>query len=456
MNSLEFIKKAKKGEIDIVKNTKKTIDECKEINKKFNYFLSFNDKAIEESKSVKKGKLYGLPISIKDNIVVKDIESKAGSKILKGYNPVFDATIVKKIKAGGGIILGKTAMDVFGFGSFNVNTGYKAPLNPFDKTRCTGGSSGGGSGILQKLEMPSISITESTGGSIASPASYCGVYGMTPTYGRISRNGLIDYANSLDKIGVTAKDIEEIALMMEVIAGYDEEDSTSKNISVPKYTKKKEKKFKICVIEESLGTGVQENVKSNLLNSLMDIKFEYVSMPLNFNYSVQTYYLISMSEASTNLAKLCGMRYGKYDKLEGNFNEYFSKVRSSNFIKEAKRRIILGTFARMSGFRDAYYLKALKVRTKIIEEYKKLFKKYDLVLTPSMPNIAPKFSEIDKLTPLDHYMTDIMTAGPNLAGFPHLSIPNGISENMPTGLLAVADHFDEHKLIDFARWLKSR
>ena len=242
MNSLEFIKKAKKGEIDIVKNTKKTIDECKTIDKEYNYFLAFKDNAVEESKTVKKGRLFGLPVSIKDNIVVKNVESKAGSKILEGYKPVFDATIVKKIKDEGGIIIGKTQMDVFGFGSFSVNVGkgYNTPKNPFDKTRCTGGSSGGGSGILQKLNLPTISITESTGGSIASPASYCGVYGLCPTYGRISRYGLMDYANSLDKIGVTAKDIEEIALMMEIIAGYDDKDSTSKNLAVPEYTEKKD------------------------------------------------------------------------------------------------------------------------------------------------------------------------------------------------------------------------
>jgi len=312
MNSLEFIKKAKKGEIDIVKNTKKTLDECKKINKEYNYFLAFNDNAVEESKKLKKGRLYGLPVSIKDNIVVKDVESKAGSKILEGYQPVFDATVVEKIKNEGGIIIGKTQMDVFGFGSFSVNVGkgYKIPLNPFDKTRCTGGSSGGGSAILQKLELPTISITESTGGSIASPACYCGVYGLCPTYGRVSRYGLITFSNSMDKIGITAKDIEEIALMLELISGYDKNDSTSKNLPVPKYTEKKHSKFKIAVIKESLGKGVQEGVKTNLLQSLKNIKFDYVSMPINFKYSVQNYYLLNMSETSTNLAKLCGMRYG--------------------------------------------------------------------------------------------------------------------------------------------------
>ena len=433
-------------------NIKEIIQETKKINKEYHYFNIID----ENPKQKGNGKLNNVIVSVKDCICVKDMESRAGSKILQDYKPVFDATVIEMIRKQGALIIGKTAQDAFGFGSFSTNVGkdMKIPLNPFDKERACGGSSGGAAGFTQKATFKHIALGQSTGGSIVTPASFCGVVGLCPTYGRVSRYGLMDYANSLDKIGVTAKDIEEIALMMEIIAGYDDKDSTSKNLAVPEYTEKKHSKFKIAVIKESLGKGVQEGVKSNLLNSLKNIEFDYVSMDLNFKYSVQTYYLISMSETSTNLAKLCGMRYGQHDELTGNFNEYFSKVRSNNFVKEAKRRIILGTFARMSGFRDAFYLKALKVRTKIIDEYKELFKKYDLIITPSMPNIAPKFSEIDKMTPLENYMTDIMTAGPNLAGFPHLSIPNGLSEKMPTGLLAIADHFNEHKLIDFARWLK--
>jgi len=427
------------------------ISEIKKIDKEYNYFLVIDDKP----EKPKKGRLKGKLVSIKDCVVVKDMESKAGSKILEGYKPVFDATVVEKIRKEGGIIIGKTSQDVFGFGSFNVNVGlgYKIPKNPFDKTRACGGSSGGAAGITQKLDNH-IAISESTGGSIACPACYCGVYGMTPTYGRVSRYGLIDYANSMDKIGVMSKNIEDVALMLEIISGYDEKDSTSKNIKVPKYTQKKSGKFKVAVIKESLGKGVQKDVVKNLKDKLKNIKYDLVSLPLTFKYGVQTYYLISMSESSTNLAKLCGMRYGHHDELKGNFNEYFSKIRSKNFSKEAKRRIILGTFARMSGFRDAFYLKSLKVRTKIINEYKKIFKKYDLIISPTMPNIAPKISEIDKMTPLQNYMTDIMTVGPNLAGLPHLNIPSGISENMPTGIMVIADHFEEEKIINFARAIK--
>jgi aspartyl-tRNA(Asn)/glutamyl-tRNA(Gln) amidotransferase subunit A len=460
VNCKELIKKSKKGDIDIVKNTKETLKEIKDINKDHNYFLTIDEEySVKEAKRISKlgkGRLFGVPFSIKDAICVKDMESKAGSKILEGYSPVFDATVVEKIKSEGGIIVGKTNQDVFGFGSFNVNVGIgnKAPLNPFDKKRTTGGSSGGGSGIAQKISRPLVSITESTGGSIVAPASYCGVYGLCPTYGRISRYGLITYSNSMDKIGVTSKNIEDVALVMEVISGHDERDSTSIKKDVPKFTKQVSDKFKIALVKESIGKGVQDGVKTNLMKSIEKLKYDLVSLPLTFGISVQDYYLISMSEVSTNLSNLCGLRYGVQEKPTGmNFNEYFSIIRSKNFTKEAKRRIILGTYARMSGFRDAYYLKALKVRTKIIEEYKNIFKKYDLIVTPTMPNIAPKFTEIDKMTPLENYMMDIMTAGPNLAGFPHLNIPNGLSKKMPTGMLVIANHFEEQKLLDFARSL---
>jgi aspartyl-tRNA(Asn)/glutamyl-tRNA(Gln) amidotransferase subunit A len=242
--------------------------------------------------------------------------------------------------------------------------------------------------------------------------------------------------------------------MMGVISGHDARDSTSKVEKVPDYRKTQKKDFRIAIVKESIGEGVEKGVRDNLLSKLGKMKYDIISLPLNFRYSIQTYYLLSMAEVSTNLAMLCGMRYGVQEELSGNFNEYFSKVRSSNFEKEAKRRIILGTYARMSGFRDAFYLKALKVRTRIIDEYKEMFRRYDLIITPSMPNIAPRLSDISKMTPLENYMADIMTAGPNLTGLPHLSLCSGYSQDMPTGMLLTADHFNETDLIDFARLLK--
>jgi len=413
------------------------IKECEKINKEYNYFNTIAKDAKEG-----KGKLKGYYISVKDCICVKNMETTSGSEILKGYKPVFNATIINKIEKEGGAIIGKTTQDEFGFGSFNVNT-KNIPKNPFDKTRTCGGSSGGAAGLTQKALFKHIAIAESTGGSIACPASFCGVIGLTPTYGVVSRYGLIDYANSLDKIGVMAKDIKDVELMFNIIRGHDKKDSTSLNKELNNDAKIK----KIGVIKESL--NVDKDVKDIILSNLD--KYELVSLPLAEKYGLSCYYILAMAEASTNLARYCGMRYGAHEELKGDFNEYFSNVRSRYFGKEAKRRIILGTFTRMAGYRDAYYLKAAKVRSLIINEYKNAFKKYDLLVSPTMPIVAPKFSDIDKLTPLQNYMMDILTVGPNLAGLPHISYNAGFKNKMPVGIMYIADHLNDNKLIQIGK-----
>ena len=471
MNTKEFVGKVKNGEIDIIKHTEKVIEECKKINKEYSYFNTISEelalsqaKEIQKQiknndKTIKNKKLLGVAVSVKDAICVKGIESTAGSKILKGYKPLFDATVIKRVKDAGGIIIGKTAQDEFGFGSFSVNVGlgFDAPKNPFDKTRACGGSSGGAGGITQKASFPHIALGESTGGSIVNPASFCGVFGLCPTYGRVSRYGLMDYANSLDKIGPLGKNAYDVALLLETISGFDENESTTLNNAIEKYTKfayndkNNKKNIKIGIIKESFN-DIDKNVEKNVRDVIKKlgehgVKAEEVSLKLPIEHGISTYYIIAASEASTNLAKYCGMRYGIADKLEGNFNEYFTKVRSNNFGAEAKRRIILGTFARMSGYRDAYYIKATKVRAMIVDEYKKLFKKYDALISPTMPIVAPKFSEIEKLTPVQNYMMDVMTVSPNLAGLPHLNVPAGESNGLPVGMMLTADHLQEGKLI---------
>ncbi len=468
MNTKEFVEKIKNGEIDIVEHTKKVIEECKKINKEYNYFNTISeDLALSQAKelqkqiknndkNIKNRKLLGVAVSVKDAICVKGVESTAGSRILKGYKPLFDATVVKKAKEAGAIIIGKTSQDEFGFGSFSVNVGlgFDIPKNPFDKTRACGGSSGGAAGIAKKASFPHIALGESTGGSIVDPASFCGVFGLCPTYGRVSRYGLMDYANSLDKIGSLGKNIYDVALLLETISGFDENESTTINKPAEKYTEsinKKTKNMRIGTIKESF-KDIDKNVEKNVRNGIKKLeehgaKCEEISLKLPIEHGISTYYIIATSEASTNLAKYCGMRYGIADKLEGNFNEYFTKVRSNNFGAEAKRRIILGTFARMSGYRDAYYIKATKIRAMIVDEYKKLFKKYDALVSPTMPIVAPKFSEIEKLTPLQNYMMDIMTVSPNLAGLPHLNVPVGFEEKLPVGMMLTADHLQEGKLI---------
>tara|TARA_Y100000310_G_scaffold343706_1_gene452594 strand:+ start:1399 stop:2802 length:1404 start_codon:yes stop_codon:yes gene_type:complete len=461
MSNLEFIKKIQNKEIDVVEHTHKVIEETKKINKEYNYLnVISEDSAIEQAKQIStspKGKLAGLPVSIKDCICVKDVESRAGSKILEGYKPLFDATAVEKLKAEGAIIIGKTSQDEFGFGGFSTNVGidFKIPLNPFDKERSCGGSSGGSAALTQKATFPHISLGESTGGSIVNPASFCGVIGLCPTYGRVSRYGLLDYANSLDKIGPMTRTIEDTALALQVISGYDQKESTSLNTKVENFIScpnKENKNIKIGVIKESLAEGVDKSVKNKVWDSIKQlehkgIKYEEVSLPITMKHSLAAYYLIATAEASTNLAKYCGMRYGKHEHLEGSFNEYFTKVRSKNLGQEAKRRIILGTFARMAGFRDAYYLKATKVRTLIIEEYKKLFKKYDALIGPTVPILPPKFKDIEKLSLLENYMIDVLTVGPNLAGLPHINIPVGHENNLPIGMMLTADHLNEGKLL---------
>jgi len=445
-------------------NIKQALDEAQQINKEYNYYnyiTTQEDIKLQESNKLynsKEGKLSGYFISVKDAINVKGMESTAGSKILNGYKPLFDATAVKQIKEQGGIVLGKTTQDAFGFGGFSVNVGLdkEIPLNPNNKGRACGGSSGGCAGATSKHKIKHISLAESTGGSIVCPASFCGVVGICPTYGRVSRYGLMDYANSLDKIGPTAKKVKDAALLLEVISGYDENDSTSANEEVKEFTTyvgKPVKGMKVGIIKEAFGEGVNSEVKKAIENKIAELKeqgveIKEVSLPLTSKYGLSVYYILAMCEASTNLAKYCGMRYGKQEDPTGiSFNDYFTKIRTENLNEESKRRIMIGTFARMSGFRDAYYIKAAKIRTLIINEYKELFKTYDALICPTMPVIAPKFEEIKKMTPLENYMMDILTVGPNLAGLPHITIPSDEVDNMPTGTMLIADHFNEDILI---------
>ena len=396
-----------------------------------------------------KGPLKGYTISVKDNICTKDLETTAGSQILRGYKPLFDATVVEKIKNSGADILAKTSMDEFGFGSFNTNT-TNPPTNPLDESRVTGGSSGGSASAVKRLNKH-ISIAESTGGSIANPASFCGVVGYTPTYGLVSRYGLIDYANSLDKIGVIASSSTECALMMKIISGHDPKDNTSIKKQID-FTKKNStlKGTKIGIPKEYL--DVDPNIKKSFDQSIKKLEnkgaiIKYISLPLNKDYSLETYYVIAMAEASTNLAKLCGQRFGKSLDLIEEYNLQYSKVRSKYLGKETQRRIIIGTYIRQAGFRNKYYDKALRVRKILIDEYKKQFEDIDIIAHPSMPCIAPKFFEVNKLQPIEMYKMDLLTCGVNLAGLPHISIPMEL-DNMAAGILLTANHLDDNKLLN--------
>lgn len=406
------------------------------------------------------GELEGVPFVVKDAICTSGTTSSAGSKILEDYRPVFDATVVERLKEEGARFYGKTQQDEFGFGTFSTNCAFGTPKNPHDHERVVGGSSGGAGAVVAAMDQPVISLGESTGGSITNPAAYNGVVGITPTYGRVSRYGLIDYANSLDKIGVLAKTVYGAAKGLEVIAGHDENDHTTSEKEVPEYSELEEKgDLKVAVPKQYLELeGLEEGVKENFEESLekledLGAEVEEVDMPLlSADIAVPAYYVLAMAETSTNLAKMSGMRYGlELDPEEfDDYNEYFSEVRSEGFGEEAKRRILLGTYTRMAGYRDQYYVKAAKVRQKIINSYKGVFEEFDVIASPSMPNIAPKIEEAEEMSPTEIYAMDTLTVGPNLAGMPMVSVPNGESEGMPTGLHLVGDHFQEKKVLDAA------
>jgi len=302
-----------------------------------------------------------------------------------------------------------------------------------------------------------MALAESTGGSISCPASFCGVVGLTPTYGLVSRWGLIDYANSLDKIGVIGKKVEDTALMLDVIAGQDKKDFTSvrRKGNYSKSLKGDVKGLKIGVPREYFGEGVDKDVSKAVMDAVgklenLGARIVRVSLPMT-KYVVSAYYIIACSEASTNLAKFCGMRYGKEESIVGDYNRYFSKVRGEYFGEEAKRRLLLGTFSRMAGYRDKYYLKAMQVRTKIIQDFKLAFKRCGVLVSPTMPVIAQKFSEIEKLIPVQQYMMDVLTVGPNLAGIPQLSVPCGLVKGMPVGMHILGDHLEERKVLEVGK-----
>lgn len=388
--------------------------------------------------------------SAKDNLTAKGLQARAGSRILEGYRPPFDATPIRRMRESGGLLLGKTNMDEFGFGTFCTNSAFGVPRNPYDLERSCGGSSGGAACAAAVIEGH-VAIGVSTGGSISCPASFCGVYGLTPTYGRVSRYGLIDYGNSLDKPGLLSRNVMDLRRHLPTICGKDVRDPTS--CVQPELTLDGKVTSVAIPLQavEGLAGGVRtafEEAVSVLEDGGITVKG--VDMP-SLRFALPAYYILATSEASTNLARYCGMRYGpEGGDLNDHFNDYFSDARSEHFGTEAKRRVLLGTFSRMVGFRDRYYMKALQVRELIITEYEKVFKEHDLLLTPTMPFVAPRFTEIERMRPLDMYKADFLTVPPNLAGLPHLSAPCGLVDGMPVGMQFVAPHWMEGILIAMA------
>lgn len=406
---------------------------------------ALDDKAIQNAPA---GKLYGMPIGIKDNIVTKGLRTTCASKILENFDPIYDATVMQKLKQAETVTIGKLNMDEFAMGSSNENSGFQKTFNPWNLETVPGGSSGGSAASVAAGEVL-FSLGSDTGGSIRQPASFCGVVGMKPTYGLVSRFGLVAFASSLDQIGPITRNVEDNAFLLKAIAGHDEMDSTSAKVDIPDYVSSLTgdvKGLRIAVPKEYIGEGVSEEVRKSVLDALAVLEkqgatWEEVSLP-HSKYALATYYLLSSSEASANLARFDGVRYGYRTPNAENLIDMYKKTRAEGFGDEVKRRIMLGTFALSSGYYDAYYKKAQKVRTLIKQDFENVFEKYDVIVGPTTPTPAFKIGE-NIADPLTMYANDILTIPVNLAGVPAISVPCGFAQGLPLGLQIIGRHFDE-------------
>ncbi|MFH1542468.1 MAG: Asp-tRNA(Asn)/Glu-tRNA(Gln) amidotransferase subunit GatA [bacterium] len=399
--------------------------------------------------------LTGIPIAIKDNMVTKGTRTTCASKILSNYIPPYNATVVEKLKAAGAVMVGKANMDEFAMGSSTENSGIHPTFNPWNLKTVPGGSSGGSAAAVAADECI-LATGSDTGGSIRQPASFCGVVGLKPTYGRVSRYGLVAFASSLDQIGPLTKDVTDSALLLNVLAGYDEKDSTSVNVAVPDYTKaltNDVKGLKIGYIKELMGKGIDQEIKAAIEKAMkkyeeLGAQLVEVSLP-SFEYAVATYYLIAPAEASSNLARFDGVKFGHRSKEAGDLLTMYYNTREEGFGPEVKRRIIIGTYALSAGYYDAYYLKALKVRTLIKQDFEKAFKTCDVLISPTAPTVAFEAGE-KTADPLSMYLSDIATIPVNLAGLPAISIPCGLSKGLPIGLQIIGQAFAEETILKAA------
>ena len=401
-----------------------------------------------------------IPIGIKDNICVTGEPTTCCSRILEGFKPPYDATVIQKLKESGADLIGSTNMDEFAFGSSTENSCYGPTRNPWDKDRVPGGSSGGSAAAVASHEAI-WALGSDTGGSIRQPAAFCGVVGLKPTYGRVSRYGLIAFASSLDQIGPITRDVEDCALLLGIIAGYDERDSTSADLPVPDYTRalvNDVKGLKIGIPREYFVEGIAPEVREAVNAAIELLKsrgatFHEISLP-HTEYAIATYYIVATAEASSNLARYDGVQYGlrrqPVDTRKTPLIDMYEETRDAGLGNEAKRRIMLGTYSLSSGYYDDYYLKGLKVRTLIKQDFDKAFLKLDAIITPTAPTTAFKIGEKAD-NPLSMYLSDVYTISANLSGIPAISIPCGFSkERLPVGLQILAKPFDEAMLFRIA------
>jgi aspartyl-tRNA(Asn)/glutamyl-tRNA(Gln) amidotransferase subunit A len=402
------------------------------------------------------GDLAGIPLGLKDILCTKGIPTTCGSRILQNYVPFYDATVIERLKERDSVILGKLNMDEFAMGSSTENSGFQSTRNPWDLNRIPGGSSGGSAAAVAADECIAAFGTD-TGGSIRQPAACCGVVGMKPTYGRVSRYGLVAFASSLDQIGPITKDVGDCAILMNAISGYDPHDSTSVNVEVPDYKQflvKDVRGIQIGIPDEYFIEGMDPEVEKGIRESINLFKkwgadVKRISLP-HTEYAVAVYYIICTAEASSNLARYDGVKYGLRAKEYRDLKEMYMRTRAKGFGEEVKRRIILGTYVLSAGYYDAYYRKASQVRTLMRSDFEQAFQEVDVILTPTAP--TPAFRLGEKVEdPLQMYLSDIFTIPVNLAGIPAISIPCGFSrENLPIGFQVMGKHFDEGKLLRVA------
>ncbi|TWI99850.1 aspartyl/glutamyl-tRNA(Asn/Gln) amidotransferase subunit A [Mucilaginibacter frigoritolerans] len=425
----------------------------------------FENDALESARNVDlriqqgtAGKLAGMVIAIKDNICYKGHKVSASSKILEGFTSIYSSTIVERLLAEDAVIIARCNCDEFGMGASNENSHFGPVKNFADETRVAGGSSGG-SAVAVQAGMCHAAIGTDTGGSVRQPASFCGIIGLKPTYGRISRHGIIAYASSFDQVGPITKSVEDAALLLEVMAGTDEYDSTLANITVPAFAEniKKPGPKKIAYLQEALSSpGVDPDVKSTLVEYIDKLRADgHTVKPIAFeylDYIVPTYYILAMAEASSNLSRYDGVHYGYRSPAATDLVSTYKKSRSEGFGKEVKRRIMLGTFVLSAGYYDAYFAKAQKVRRLIREKTDSILKEYDFILIPTAPEPAPPLGKKEK-DPVTTYLADIFTVQASLTGAPAISLPAGNnSKGLPLGLQLLTRHFEEQELLDFSKY----
>ncbi|WP_026338892.1 Asp-tRNA(Asn)/Glu-tRNA(Gln) amidotransferase subunit GatA [Fusobacterium russii] len=457
------------GELSAVEIVNAFFERIEKVDDKVKSFVSLRkEKALLMAKSLDEkrkdgkelGALAGVPVAIKDNMLITGEKITSCSKILENYVGIYDATVVKKLKDADAIIIGSTNMDEFAMGSTTKTSFYKMTANPWDLERVPGGSSGGGAASVAAQEVP-LSLGSDTGGSIRQPAAFCGIVGLKPTYGRVSRYGLMAFASSLDQIGPFGKTVEDIAFAMNILAGADDYDATVSKREVEDYTKALSqdiKGMKVGLPKEYFIEGLNEDIKlmvDKTVQNLKDLGAEIVEISLpHTKYAVPTYYVLAPAEASSNLARFDGIRYGYRAKNYDNLEELYVKTRSEGFGAEVKRRIMIGTYVLSAGFYDAYFKKAQKVRAKIKQDFDNIFKEVDVILSPVSPNVAFKLSDVK--SPLELYLEDIYTIPANLAGIPAISLPVGLINNLPVGMQFLAKAFDEASLIKVASALEGK